>query len=111
MKKISLILPTLLFYIGTSAQIFGPNHHMIVYSTHTVDTTVARPHNKATALIRCAADTLIHYINRAKYTIDIALYDYVEDSLWYEGGHVPPIHIAINNAYKRGEKIPWIKNS
>jgi phosphatidylserine/phosphatidylglycerophosphate/cardiolipin synthase-like enzyme len=110
MKKISSILFILLFYVGVNAQIFGPNHHIIVYSTHTVDTTVARPHNKATALIRCAADTLMHYINRAKYTIDIALYDFVEDSLWYEGGHVSPIHKAINSAYKRGVKIRWIEN-
>jgi phosphatidylserine/phosphatidylglycerophosphate/cardiolipin synthase-like enzyme len=96
--------------IRANAQIFGPNHHIIAYSTHPVDTTVERPHNKATALIRSGGDTLINYINRAKYTIDVALYDYVEDSLWYEGGYVPPIHTAINNAYARGVKIRWIMN-
>jgi phosphatidylserine/phosphatidylglycerophosphate/cardiolipin synthase-like enzyme len=110
MKKTSAILFAFFLYLGANAQIFRPNHHIIVYSTHAVDTTVARPHNNATALIRCAADTLISYINRAKYTLDIALYDYVEDSLWYEGGYVPPIHVAINNAYARGVKIRWIHN-
>ncbi|HTB06828.1 MAG TPA: phospholipase D-like domain-containing protein [Bacteroidia bacterium] len=111
MKKIltSLAL-TAFIYVNASAQLFSPGHHIIVYSTHPVDTTYARPHNNARALIRSAGDTLISYINRAKYTLDIALYDFVEDSLWYEGGYVPPIHIAINNAYKRGVKIRWIHN-
>ena len=111
MKKLTTLLVAACICIGVNAQsLFGPGHHIICYSTHPVDTTVARPHNNAHALIRVAPDTLISYINRAKYTIDIALYDYVEDSLWYEGGYVPPIHIAINNAYKRGVKIRWIHN-
>jgi phosphatidylserine/phosphatidylglycerophosphate/cardiolipin synthase-like enzyme len=111
MKKKSLLF-VLIFalYLNAGAQIFGPGHHIICYSTHPVDTTVERPHNHATALIRCAGDTLINYINRAKYTLDIALYDYVEDSTWYEGGYVPPIHKAINAAYARGVKIRWIHN-
>ncbi|HWY97584.1 MAG TPA: phospholipase D-like domain-containing protein [Bacteroidia bacterium] len=111
MKKTTTLLLTLFLYIGASAQIFGPKHHIIVYSTHAVDTTVARPHNKAVGLIRSAGDTLIAYINRAKYTLDIAVYDYVEDSTWYEQGYVPPIHTAINNAYARGVKIRWIHNA
>lgn len=110
MKKIFTILLALFLYMGANAQIFGPSHHIIVYSTHPVDTTVERPHNPATALIRCAGDTIISYINRAKYTIDIALYDFVEDSNWYEAGYVPPIHAAINAAYARGVKIRWIHN-
>src|ERR1700741_3669705 len=103
MKRIStLVLLALLIFGGANAQtIFGPGHHIICYSTHAVDTTVARPHNNAKALIRCAGDTLMAYIRRAKYTIDIALYDYVEDSTWYEGGYVPPIHNAIDSAFAR----------
>ena len=113
MKKIStLLLITLAFCLSTNAQqIFYPGHHIVVYSTHAVDTTVAKPNNKAVGLIRSAGDTLIAYINRAKYTLDIAVYDYVEDSTWYEGGYVPPIHTAINNAYARGVKIRWIHNA
>jgi phosphatidylserine/phosphatidylglycerophosphate/cardiolipin synthase-like enzyme len=110
MKKISTLLLLFFIYTCANAQIFGPGHHIIAYSTHAVDTTYARPHNKATSLIHKGGDTLIAYINRAKYTIDIALYDYVEDSLWYEGGYVPPIHTAINNAYARGVKIRWLSN-
>ncbi len=110
MKKLVTLLSALFIYMGTQAQIFGPNHHIIAYSTHPVDVSYARPNNNATALIHKGGDTLIAYINRAKYSIDIALYDYVEDSLWYEGGYVPPIHTAINNAYARGVKIRWLSN-
>jgi len=111
MKKITILLLAIFIYAGANAQsLFGPGHHIIAYSTHAVDTTYARPHNKATALIHKGGDTLIAYINRAKFSIDIALYDYVEDSLWYEGGYVPPIHTAINNAYARGVKIRWLSN-
>jgi len=112
MKKYSILLiVAICIYVQAGAQtIFGPGHHIICYSTHAVDTTVARPHNNAKALIRCAGDTLMAYIRRAKYTIDIALYDYVEDSTWYEGGYVPPIHNAIDSAFARGVKIRWIHN-
>jgi hypothetical protein len=110
MKKLYSIALALLFYMGATAQLFGPNHHIIIYSTHPVDTTVARPHNNATALVRSSGDTIIAYINRAKYSIDIAVFDFVEDSTWFEGGYVPPIHKAINNAYARGVKIRYIYN-
>ncbi len=110
MKKTVTLLLAFFIYLVAGAQVFGPNHHIVVYSTHPVDTTFARPNNKAKALIRAAGDTLIAYINRAKYSIDIALYDYVEDSTWYEGGYVPPIHTAINNAHTRGVKIRWLSN-
>jgi hypothetical protein len=67
MKKLStLLLLIISFCIGTNAQqIFYPGHHIVVYSTHAVDTTVAKPNNKAVGLIRSAGDTLIAYINRA----------------------------------------------
>jgi phosphatidylserine/phosphatidylglycerophosphate/cardiolipin synthase-like enzyme len=110
MKKLYSITFAFLLYIGANAQIFGPNRHIIVYSTHAVDTTVARPHNNAKALVRCSGDTIMAYINRAKYSLDIALFDFVEDSTWFEGGYVPPIHKAINAAYLRGVKIRYIFN-
>ena len=65
---------------------------------------------KAVALIRTAGDTVISYINRAKYTLDILMYDFVEDSTWFEQGNIPNIAAAINNAYARGVKIRWICN-
>jgi hypothetical protein len=98
MKKTTLLATiALLFCLSAQSQIFTPTRKIICYFTHAVDNSVARERN-AIPLIRTAGDTLIQYINRAKYSLEIALYDYVEDSTWYEGGYVPPIHTAINNA-------------
>lgn len=99
----------LVSFIGLEAQIFGPNHHIICYFTRPVDTSVART-QKAIALIRTAGDSVIAYINRAKYTLDIAMYDFVEDSSWFEQGNIPNIAAAINKAYARGVKIRWVCN-
>lgn len=110
MKKALLICFLSVYsFIGLEAQIFGPEHHIICYFTRPVDTSVART-QKAVALIRTAGDSVIAYINRAKYSLDIAMYDFVEDSTWFEQGNIPNIALAINNAYKRGVKIRWICN-
>jgi len=95
--------------IGSTAQIFRPGHHIQCYFTRPVDTTVART-EKAISLIRTAGDTVIAYINRAKYTLDIAMYDFVEDSTWFEQGYIANIAAAINRAYARGIKIRWVCN-
>lgn len=47
-------------------------------------------------------DTLVAYINRAKYTLDIAVYNYQQSS------GMADIASAINNAYSRGVTIRWI---
>ncbi|MGP8217646.1 MAG: phospholipase D-like domain-containing protein [Bacteroidia bacterium] len=110
MKKQIVTISIILYSCFSSfAQIFGPNHHIICYFTRPVDTTVARG-EKAIALIRTSGDTVIDYINRAKYTLDIAMYDFVEDSTWFEQGNIPDIAGAINRAYARGVKIRWICN-
>ncbi|MGP8213975.1 MAG: phospholipase D-like domain-containing protein [Bacteroidia bacterium] len=49
-------------------------------------------------------DTLAAYINRAKYTIDIACYE-------YETWSGDQIYTAINNAYSRGVKIRMIQDN
>ena len=49
-----------------------------------------------------SADTIIAYINRAKYTIDIAQYDYEQS------GSFSSIAAAINSAYTRGVIVRWI---
>jgi len=108
-KSIICILIVLAHFTNTNAQIFSPGHHIKCYFTRPVDTTVARS-EKAISLIRTSGDTIIAYINRAKYTLDIAMYDFVEDSLWFEHGNIPNIAAAINNAYARGVKIRWISN-
>jgi len=49
-------------------------------------------------------DTIAAYINRAKYTVDIAQYDYTSNS----GDTLSHIAMAVNNAYARGVKVRWI---
>jgi phosphatidylserine/phosphatidylglycerophosphate/cardiolipin synthase-like enzyme len=107
--KVASICIMLFFVLYSQAQIFGPNHHIICYFTRPVDNSYART-EKAIALIRTSGDTVISYINRAKYTLDIAMYDFVEDSNWFEHGNIPDIAGAINKAYARGVKIRWICN-
>ncbi len=95
--------------VCSNAQTFKKGHHIQCYFTRPVDTSVART-EKAISLIRTAGDTVIAYINRAKYTLDIAMYDFVEDSTWFEQGNIPDIAGAINKAYARGVKIRWVCN-
>jgi len=108
MKKV-LFLVFISICLTSTAQLFKPGHHIKCYFTRPVDTNVARS-EKAIPLIRTAGDTVIAYINRAKYTLDILLYDFVEDSTWFEHGNIPNIAQAINNAYARGIKIRWISS-
>src|ERR1700756_4491018 len=49
-------------------------------------------------------DTIAAYINRAKYTVDIAQYDYTSNS----GDTLSHIATAVNNAYARGVQVRWI---
>ncbi len=48
------------------------------------------------------ADTLVAYISRSKYTIDIAQYDY------NQSGSYANIATAINAAFARGVQVRWI---
>jgi len=71
-----------------------------VYFNHPVDTAVAQ-NVDAIYLNNCVADTVIAYINRAKYSLDIAMYNYVQ-------GSFSNIANAVNAAYSRGVKVRWI---
>jgi phosphatidylserine/phosphatidylglycerophosphate/cardiolipin synthase-like enzyme len=73
----------------------------LYYFTTPVDTSV-RTGIPAVYLNSCTADTLVAYINRAKFTIDIAQYEYVQSTTYAN------IATAINNAYTRGVHIRWI---
>ena len=68
-----------------------------IYFNHAIDNTVSTGTN-AIAIPNLLDDTLIQYINRAKYTIDIAMYNFGINS----------IATAINNAYARGVVIRYI---
>ena len=75
-----------------------------VYFNNPVDTTVATG-EKAVYLHYAMDDTLIAYINRAKYTIDVAVYNFIQSS------QIADIAAAINAAYANGIRIRWIYNS
>lgn len=82
----------------------GPNSHIAVYFNQPVDTSVATG-VKAKYLNNSFADTVVAYINRAKYSIDIAQYDY-NQSAGYAN-----IANALNSAYLAGKKVRWIYDS
>ncbi len=73
---------------------------IICYFNNPVNTSISSGVN-AVYLNNCMADTLIAYINRAKYSIDIAQYEYVQ-------GSYSNIATAINSAYARGVRVRWI---
>ena len=51
------------------------------------------------------ADTIAAYIGRAKYTVDIAQYDYNQDN--YDGNYTS-IAAAVDTAYAHGITVRWI---
>ena len=97
MNKIISILVILFSSLNTIA-----GNKILVYFNHPVDTAVSTTIH-AKFLNSCMADTIVAYINRSKYTIDVAQYDYNQ-------GSYANIADAINNAYSRGVVIRWIYN-
>lgn len=72
-----------------------------IYFNHPVNTSLSTGIS-AIYLNHTMDDTLIAYINRANYSLDIAVYNYVQTSA------ISNISTAINNAYSRGVHIRWI---
>lgn len=91
-----LIILTLFFPLFC----FGQNK-IKVYSTQPVDTSVSSG-VKAIYLNDSYDDTLIAYIQRAKYTIDIAVFSYDQY------GQMSNIAYAVNQAKANGKQIRWI---
>ncbi|HWY98156.1 MAG TPA: phospholipase D-like domain-containing protein, partial [Bacteroidia bacterium] len=75
-----------------------------VFFNHPVDTSFSTTGIHATFITNTLSDTMSAYINRAKYTVDVAQYDYTA----YNSSGVGEFATAINNAYARGVKIRWI---
>src|SRR5438132_1205722 len=73
------------------------------YFNHPVNTSVSSGVN-AIYLNQTIDDTLIAYINRSHYSIDVAVYNYIQS------GIMSNIATAINNAYLNGINIRWIYN-
>lgn len=68
------------------------------YFNKPVDESVASPNNTAHYLAESFADTLITYINKAKYTIDVAMFTAENDA----------ITDALNEAFDRNVQIRYI---
>lgn len=79
----------------------GSTGSMAIYFNMPVNNSVSTGTN-AIYLNSAFADTLVAYINRAKYTIDIAQYDYNQSSGFAN------IATAVNNAYLAGKRVRWI---
>ncbi len=101
-KRAFLIFATLFALLYTQYS-FSQNPKIKCYFNHPVNTNVSSGIN-ATYLNATFDDTVAAYINRAKYTIDIAQYDYLATGT----SSVLVIATAINNAYARGVVIRWI---
>ncbi len=71
------------------------------YFNKSVDNSVAFAGNNATQLVNLTADTIAQYINRAKATLDIAIYN------WDNASGIK-ITSAINAAYTRGVKVRMV---
>jgi phosphatidylserine/phosphatidylglycerophosphate/cardiolipin synthase-like enzyme len=69
------------------------------YFNKPVNTSVSKGVN-AQYLNNCMGDTIVAYINRAKYTLDIAVYNYTSS--------FPLIATAVNSAHNRGVRVRWI---
>jgi len=91
--RLTLILVTLL-----SVQVHATNK-IKYYFNKPVNNTVSNGVN-AQYLNNCMGDTLVAYINRAKYTLDIAVYNYTSS--------FPAIYVAVNSAHNRGVRVRWI---
>ena len=81
------------------------------YFNRAVDTSVSSGVN-AIYLNNCIADTLTAYLNRAKYSLDICMYDF-EKTYSYniniaDTVFAPEVAAAINNAHARGVKVRYI---
>ena len=74
------------------------------YFNHAVDNSVSTGVN-AINLNGYIDDTLVAYINRAKYTLDIAVYNFLSGS---GSSSLANVATAVNSAYTRGVKVRWI---
>lgn len=71
---------------------------ILAYFNQPVDASVAWANNPAVYLNRAVDDTLISYINRAKRSIDIAIYN-------WNNTNMSDIAAAVNAAHNRGVRI------
>jgi len=81
------------------------NPHIRCYFNKPVNTQISTGTNAA-YLQNTFPDTIAAYINRAKYTVDIALYNYTGNA----NSNVAKIATAVNAAAARGVTVRWLYN-
>lgn len=86
--------------IRAFATVSNSTGNIKVYFNKSVDNSLSTGTN-AVQLLNLIDDTLIAYINRAKYSMDIAIYS-------FDNSNISNIATAINNAYNRGVKVRFI---
>ena len=94
----------ILFWVAVTVA-NAQNPRIKCYFNHPVNTGISTGTN-AVYLNGSFADTVSAYIDRAKYTVDIAQYNYTSGST----SQVAKIATAANNAALRGVTIRWISN-
>ncbi len=101
--------PQKLLFVALSfvavTKVFAQNPKIRCYFNHPVNNNLSNGVN-ATYLKGTFPDTIVYYINNAKYTLDFAVYDFTSVA----NDQVSKIATAANNALKRGVKIRWINN-
>jgi hypothetical protein len=99
MKRSSILFLLFTFCIQLlNAQLNG---RMKIYFTHPVNSAVSSGIN-AIYLNNSMDDTLVEYINRSKFTLDITVYNYQQSS------GMADIAAAVNAAEGRGVVVRWI---
>jgi len=109
MKKILLLSVAIFIFLGAQA-----GNKIKCYFNKPVDTSVSHGVN-AIYLNNCVADTLAAYIGRAKYSVDICMYDF-EKYFSYnistlDTVFAPKVAAAIDTAYAHGLKVRFIYDS
>lgn len=102
-KKACPVLCAVFVFICLTGHSQNPN--IKCYFNHPVNTFISNGQNAA-YLNNTFPDTIAAYINRAKYTVDIALYNYTSGT----GSNVAKIATAVNNAVARGVAVRWLYN-
>ncbi len=110
LKTAALSFTLAVLSFNVSAQIGSHNAKIKVYFTQPVDNTVSTTGVNAVSLGTAMFDTLGAYINRAKYTVDIAQYEY-QTITNATSGSTDPIKTAVNAAYARGVKVRYIQDA
>jgi len=105
MRKITCLISAALVTISIAKTNAQQNimNYIKVYFSQQVDNTYSTTGVNAVYLNNTIFDTLAAYIDRAKYSVDLAQYE-------YETWSGDPIATAVNNAYSRGVKVRYLQD-